>query len=260
MENNLINNIRFLRKKHQLTQDEMASALGVKRAVIGSYEEGRAVPKITILQKICTHFKISIDELINSDLSNSSTITDKITGKNLRILSTVVNQENNELVSIVPQKASAGYLNGYSDPEYIETLPSFSMPFPELSKERTYRVFQIKGDSMFPVPPGSYIFCEYILDWTDIKDGKAHILITFDEGIVYKRIYNRINESQNLLLKSDNPEYEPYTVPIQSILEVWKALGYLTFDLQDSSGLNIQQLKNMIFEMQEEITRIKDSF
>lgn len=255
--NFLNQNIRHLRKENKFTQDEMALKLGVKRPMIGSYEENRAVPKVAVMQKISSLFNVGIDELINTDLSKGFSSVNKAKGSNLRVLSTIVDENNIERISVVPVKASAGYLNGYADPEFVGTLPTFSMPIPELSNERTYRVFQIKGDSMLPIPSGAYIFCEYVLDWADVKDGKPHVLITTDEGVVYKRIYDQIEEKGNLLLKSDNPEYQPYEVSTESILEVWKALGYLSFDLPETSNLNMQNLSNMMLIMQKEIADLK---
>ncbi len=255
--NFLNQNIKYLRKEYKLTQDGLASKLEIKRSLIGSYEEGRAVPKIQVMQKLSDFFGINIDSLINNDLSKGHTPLQFEKGSKLRILSTVVDQEGDELVTLVPVKASAGYLNGYADTEFIESLPRFSMPFPELSKDRTYRVFQIKGDSMLPVPSGSYIFCEYIQDWTDIKDGKTHIIVTSDDGVVYKRAYNKLEQKRCLSLKSDNPEYPPYEVPVDSILEVWKALGYLSFDLPDASTVNFQNLSNVVMGLQKEVDLLK---
>ncbi len=255
--NYLNQNIRYLRKENRLTQEEMAATLDVKRPMIGSYEEGRAVPKIAVIQKLSAFFNVSIDELVNHDLSKGYASAKRAKGTQLRVLSTVVGQENNELVTLIPVKASAGYLCGYSDPEYIGSMPRFSMPFPELSRDRTYRVFQIKGESMLPVPSGAYIVCVYVQDWTGLKDGKTHIVITSGEGIVYKRVFNQIDEKRSLLLKSDNPDYKPYEVSVESVLEVWKALGYLSFDLPDAAMGNVQSLSNMILGMREEIAKLR---
>ena len=167
----------------------------------------------------------------------------------------MVTPDNEERIAIVPLKASAGYLNGRSDPEYFAGLPHFSMPVPELSHGRSYRVFQIKGDSMLPVPPGSYIFCEYIENVGSIHEGKTYVLITADEGIVYKRVYHR--SERELLLKSDNPEYAPYTIGTDTLLEIWRAVGYLSFDLPDQDAVQVQKLSSVIFKLEEELKMLK---
>ncbi len=251
-------NIKYLRKVRNLTQDQLADKIGVNRAMIGSYEEGRAVPKLPALQILSHYFNVSIDSLVNIDLStesNSAGETQNIdsVGKNLRILTTLVDRNDKELITLVPVKASAGYAKGYSDPDYVETLPKFSLPFTELSRERTYRAFQISGNSMEPIPSGAYIICEYVQNWSDVKSGKTYIVVTKDDGVVYKRIYN----NDTLLLKSDNPEYNPYTIPLNSISEIWKALGYISFSLPEPDEMHLGKLAAMVYKMQTELDELK---
>jgi transcriptional regulator with XRE-family HTH domain len=261
MENVFSSNIKYLRKSKGLTQDQFADKIGVNRAMIGSYEEGRALPKLSVMQDIAHYFSISIDDLINKDLSatakNEEEETVDIKGNTLRIVTTIVDRDNNELITLVPVKAAAGYLNGYADPDYMEALPRFALPFPELSRERTYRAFQINGDSMDPVPSGAYIISEYLQNWHDINDGKSYILITRDEGIVYKRVY--MHSSGELWLKSDNPQYEAYSVHMSRLLEVWKAVGYICTALPDVDTMSLSKLSSMVYEMKQEINKLKDN-
>jgi len=253
-------NIKYLRKVRNLTQDQLADKIGVNRAMIGSYEEGRAVPKLPALQILSHYFNVSIDSLVNIDLSTESSSAGETqnidsAGKNLRILTTLVDRNDKELITLVPVKASAGYAKGYSDPDYVETLPKFSLPFTELSRERTYRAFQISGNSMEPIPSGAYIICEYLQNWSDVKSGKTYIVVTKDDGVVYKRLYN--NDNDTLLLKSDNPEYNPYTIPLNSISEIWKALGYISFSLPEPDEMHLGKLAAMVYKMQTELDELK---
>ena len=257
-------NIKHLRKSKGLTQEELAKSLGVNRAMIGSYEENRAVPKLAVLQDIAYYFSILIDDLLKIKLWEKSKLdlenklaSDYTKGSNLRIVSTVVDNEDKELITTVPIQASAGYTNGYSDPTYIEELPHFSLPLVELSKERTYRVFQIKGDSMEPLKSGSYIICEYLANWEEIIDNKAYILISKDEGIVYKRLVNKVKEAGEIILKSDNPEYSPYSINAEDVFEIWKALGFISFNLPETNDLSNNKLHQMIIEMKKDIDNLK---
>lgn len=246
-------NMRYLRRQKGMTQGDLADKLTVKRSLIGSYEEGRGVPKLSVLKQMADLFEVSVDELVAVDLSETRGRIPEATGK-LNLLSIVVTPDNEERIAIVPVKASAGYLSGRADVGYMEQLPNFSMPVAELSKGKTYRVFQIKGDSMLPVPPGSYIFCDYVEHLSGIREGKPYVLITADEGIVYKRIF-MINDTQ-LLLKSDNPEYEPYTVDVSSVLEIWKAIGFLSFELPEPDAMNFQKISSLVNKLQEELTKL----
>jgi len=255
-------NMKFLRKQRAMTQGQLADLLNSKRSLIGSYEEGRGVPKLSIIGRMAEIFEVSMDHLLAVDLSGIENgklnrIEAKIEkGSGLKVLSVVVTPENDELISIVPVKASAGYLNGRADAGYIGQLPHFSMPVAELSQGRSYRVFQLKGDSMLPLTPGSYIFCDYVEEAADIHEGKPYVLITSDEGIIYKRIF--LPSENQLQLKSDNPEYEPYTIETTSVLEIWRALGFLSFELPEPDALNVQKLSAVVAKMQEKLAKMRE--
>ncbi|MFN7791477.1 MAG: helix-turn-helix transcriptional regulator, partial [Cyclobacteriaceae bacterium] len=62
-------NMRSLRKRLKLTQDQFAAKLDIKRSLLGAYEEGRAEPKLELLQKIAEVFHVTVDDLIGKDLS-----------------------------------------------------------------------------------------------------------------------------------------------------------------------------------------------
>ncbi|PLX11847.1 MAG: transcriptional regulator [Marinilabiliales bacterium] len=253
-------NIKYLRKEKGLTQDELAKNIGVNRAMIGSYEENRAIPKLSVLKDLAYFFDISIDVLAKLRLWESQEVSKEkmLRGDNLRVLTTAVDQSNKELITTVPIKASAGYTSGYSDPQYIEELPHFALPFVELSKEKSYRVFQIKGDSMEPIKSGSYIICEYLLNWVEIQNGNTYIVISKDDGIVYKRLYNHLKDTNEIVLKSDNKEYHDYTLKTEEIHEVWKALGFISFSLPEGeSNVSVNKLHDMILEMKNELNQLK---
>ncbi len=234
----LSSNIKFLRKKNGLTQKQFAEKLGITRSLVGSYEEKRAEPKLMLLQQIAHFFNITTDQLISHDFSSQElpddTNLEYISGKKLRILNIVSDQKNKEQITVVPVKAAAGYAKGYADAEFVETLPKFSLPLPELSKERSYRLFQIQGESMNPVPSGAYIISEYIQNWQNVKDGKTYIIITENDGVIYKRVFKK---EQFLLLRSDNPDFQPYSIPLKNVCEIWFALGYITFQLPETKNI-----------------------
>jgi len=233
-------NIKYLRARKGLTQAEMAKELALNRTAIGAYEDGRAEPKLQVLRKIATLFDVSIDDMLHLDLSLGA-LASKPNEDSLRILPVSIDQSTGEeLIPLIPEKAAAGYTKGYSDAEYIESLPHFSLPLPELDKNRTYRSFQIEGESMLPIVSGSYIICEYLEDWRRIKSGECYILITHDEGIVFKRVEPNLKE-RKLLLISDNSEYEAYEIELSQVLEVWQARGVISFNLEQNLNPLLKQ-------------------
>lgn len=252
-------NLKFLRKQSGLSQTEFANKIGVNRPIIGSYEEGRAEPKFETLQNISHFFNITLDYLLQKNLSQGSELLiNKINGRDLRILPIIVNSADEELIPLVPIKAVAGYMNSYEDIDFVENLPKFSLPVPETS-QGTFRAFQIKGDSMLPIQPGSYILSEFIENWNWIKDGETYIVVSKDEGVVYKRVFNKIDDSKSLELHSDNTDYNSFSIPINNVVEVWKAKGYLSFEMPEQATNNptVNDLSHMMAKLQGEVEKLK---
>jgi transcriptional regulator with XRE-family HTH domain len=211
----LSSNIRFLRKRKRLTQSGLADLLGINRSGINNYENGSVIPPVNVLIALSDLFHISIDTLLRINLSklresqmylieNGSDVFVK--GNELRVLTTTVNSRNQDNIELVSIKAKAGYTTGYFDPEFIAGLPVFQLPF--LSKEKKYRTFQVSGDSMLPIPDKSWVTGEYVQDLTDIKNDDLYIILTLNEGIVFKKVKNELKEKGSLRMISTNPEYE----------------------------------------------------
>ncbi|HRW69098.1 MAG: LexA family transcriptional regulator [Lentimicrobium sp.] len=228
-------NIKLLRKRRGRTQDDVAFALDMKRSTLSGYENEVAQPGIEALLQLSNYYGVSVDTLLKIDLSGlrESELSQLekgydifITGSKIRVLATTVDSGNNENVELVNQKASAGYRTGFADPEYIKVLPTFHMPF--LSKEKKYRTFQINGDSMLPIPDGSWVTGEFVQNWNLIRDGQPYIILTLNDGIMFKVVFNLIRTESRLSLHSLNPLYEPYDVEIKDVREVWKFVHYIS--------------------------------
>ena len=256
---NISSNLKYLRKKKGLTQQQFADEIGIKRSLVGAYEEDRAEPKYDLLKRIAEYHDFTIDEFINEEINDKWKPKPKGHGSNLRILSISVNQDDNENIELVPVKASAGYLNGFSDPEYIKDLPKFQLPLPSL-KQGTFRGFEIMGDSMLPIQPGSIVIGEYLENWSDVKTGETYIIISKNEGVVYKRAGNRFKENKELKLISDNKVYDPYSIASDDIMEIWKAKAYITSSLPDPTPEpTMETLTHMMSQMQKSISQMNKS-
>ncbi|MBT2558282.1 helix-turn-helix domain-containing protein [Hymenobacter sp. ISL-91] len=266
-------NLKFWRRELSLTQAQMAEKLGIKRSLVGAYEEGRAEPKLATLVNMARLFGITLDALVTTDFSKkknakaaaqlqaqnaqmAATDTSAVHagGGKLRILALTVDREQNENIELVPQKAAAGYLNGYADPEYLEELPKFRLPM--LGSSGTFRAFEIAGDSMLPIASGTVIVGRYIDDWLNLKDGTPCIIVSSKEGIVFKRVFNRLKDNAMLALHSDNPLYSPYEIDVEDVVEIWEAKAYIssTFPIAD---LSLTRLASIVLDLQQQVSTMK---
>lgn len=254
---NISANLRYLRKKKGLTQQQFADIMEIKRSLVGAYEEDRADPRYDLLKKFALFYELTIDELINEQINDKWKPKPKAEASNIRVLSISVDSADRENIELVPVKASAGYLNGYSDPQFISELPKFHLPF---LKQGTFRAFEIKGDSMLPLPTGSIVIGEYLENWNDIKAGETYIFITKEDGIVYKRAGNKFKENKSLKLVSDNPVYDPYLVSSEDIIEIWRSKAYIsTVFPEPHQEPTMESLNLMMAQMQKSIAQLKPS-
>ncbi len=258
-------NIRYLRQQKNMTQQAFAEWLGITRSSLGAYEEGRAKPNWQVLRTLSERFDLSLDRLLQDDLAalaEQRLKEDKRPGtpkpadpegKSLRVLSITVDSENRENIELVPEKAAAGYLAGYADPEYLKELPRFRLPN---LPEGTYRAFEITGDSMLPIPSGSVIIGEYVTDWTSLREGLPYIVVSKRDGIAFKRVFRQPGNPEVLVMQSDNPAYPAYELRLEEIMEMWQARAYISTIFPDKD-VSLARMMEMVMELQQEVIRLK---
>lgn len=257
-------NIKFLRKRRGLTQEDVSNSLNLKRSTLNNYENLVAQPGMALLIAISDYYKVAIDTLIRVDLPKLPESQVRqiekgydvfIRGTDLRVLATTIGGDNEENIELVPEKAKAGYAAGFADPEYISILPTFRLPF--LSKQKKYRTFQVSGDSMLPIPDKAWVTGVYIQDWSTIRDKDAYIIITSNEGIVFKVVENRLAGEGKLILHSLNSEYKSYEIEVKDIREVWQFVHYISGELPDNEMASAAELTRTVKALQAEVRAIQ---
>lgn len=217
MKSKISENIRALRKSLGMTQDQFARELNIKRSLVGAYEEGRAEPRIDLLCRMAELGDTTVEVLAGRQSAG---------GGNARSIDTPYGNT----IELVPVKAAAGYLNGYADPDFVNELPRFSLP---VLSHGNYRAFEISGDSMLPLESGTIVVGEYVHDLNGIRNGKTYVLVTRNEGVVYKRVFNYVSESGKLFLVSDNRQYAPYQIDAGEVIEIWSAKAYISLNFPE---------------------------
>ena len=242
-------NLKYLRKLRGWTQEEFANKLNIKRSLIGAYEEERAEPRLEVLEIVAELFKLTLDELLLKDLSLSVQSGSYLQKRRMQKMG---NQERN-LIHSVPVKAAAGYLAGYADTEFIDELNTFTLP---MLAGGNYRAFEIIGDSMLPTPSGSIIVGEKIGAIDELKNNQAYIVVSRNEGIVYKRIVRNNKLKNKLSLVSDNPSYQPYQVNTEDILELWLAQVVIG-KVASQQRWDVNSLASLVNNLQDQVSTLK---
>jgi transcriptional regulator with XRE-family HTH domain len=244
-----VENISWLRRSRNLSQQELADILEIKRTTLSAYEQGKAEPNITTLKKYAEYFEVSIDDMINKPMAKP--ILPDNSDPKIKVLAITVDNEDRENIEFVPVKASAGYLSSYGDPEYVRDLPKFRLP---MLPHGTFRAFEVHGDSMLPIVSGSVIIGQYVETLRDIKLGDTYIFITSHHGILFKRAAHI--DKQRILLKSDNPLYHSYDLPLSEVNEIWKTKLYMSYHFPDPNS-TLDRIESSIANLQEEVKRMR---
>lgn len=227
-------NLKFLRERRKISQEQLAQELGMTRAKLAALELGntKAPPPEDYLN-ISSFFNMSIDTLLKIDLTKIGELKIReleaghdvyMKGGHLRVLAISVDKSNQEHVEYVPVKAQAGYAVGYHDPEFIKKLPKYSLP--NVPKVGTFRIFPTVGDSMLPIPEGSEILARYVADWTSLKPDTLCIVVLITEQNVVFKMLTTDSVSGMATLRSLNPLYAPYQAALTDIAEVWEFYAY----------------------------------
>lgn len=240
-------NLKFLRKLRGWTQEEFARKLKIKRSLLGAYEEERADPRLEVLEIVCQMFKMTMDDVLLKDVSNTKGSTYLEKRRQMKMVSNIAE------IQFVPVKAAAGYLAGYADPEFLDELNTFTLP---MLAGGSYRAFEIIGDSMLPTQSGSVIVGEKVNDLEDIKTSNTYIVISRNEGIVYKRVLRNNRSKTKVTLVSDNPIYEPYQVNAEDIMELWQAQMIIS-KANVQQRWDVNQLASLVNNLQEQVVTMK---
>ncbi len=174
--------------------------------------------------------------------------------KSFRVLTIVTNPTGDEKIIHVPVPAQAGYASEMTDPTFVQDLPVFSLPDYKY-RVGTHRSFDVAGDSMEPTLfEGDKVICSFIeptLWETSIKDHYVYVIVTRGD-IVVKRPLNKLASDKQLELLSDNSFYEPYTVNVGDIREIWYVRAKISPFLPSPSNIQnnyqeeFRQLQNIV--------------
>ena len=263
----LANNLKFLRKKSGKTQDALSSAVNIGRTTIANYEAGISEPNLETLVTFSTFFGVSLDDLLSKNMedivkSNEKDIMLRAVSPNVttgyssipRIIT--VDNSGNDNIIYVPVKARAGYLSGYGDAEFMETLPTFRLPG---LNNATYRMFEVDGPSMAPnVLHGDRIIGEWIDELDKIRDNRVYVIV-HEGGVAMKRLVNRLKERGKLYLKSDTiahrHEFPTVEIDPADVKEVWYGRMKISSDFSEPAEvyhrladleMDVMEMKNAI--------------
>ena len=220
--------IKKLRLNQKMTQSELGKLTGFKQNTISQHEKGKRDIDEGDILKYCRALGISPQDLF--DMSSN-----KRTSKELSIIynkleskrqakvydfaSRQLDEQNgiqeDKVVYLVRGRQSAAGSMIHVDDVDVEmgVLPSSIVP------NGANELVQITGDSMEPIiKKGSEVYLRY---QPTVEDGEVAIVRIEDDGVTCKYLYR---DGKNVILKSENPEYEDIVVDAEKVSVIGKVL------------------------------------
>lgn len=185
-------NLKYLRKKYNLEQQELAEDLGKKSgSTVSDWERGKFVPRIGTLNQLAERFNISVNDLMRTDLTKYAPIAPNMI-------------EIKEMVKVpVLGKIACGQpIDAIENIAEYRSIPKDFKPKGELF------FLEAQGDSMEPrIPNGAYVLCR---KQEDVENGEiAAVLLNGDQETTLKKV---IKQGNTILLQALNEKYTPYIV------------------------------------------------
>ncbi|MES2518292.1 MAG: XRE family transcriptional regulator [Bacteroidota bacterium] len=328
------NNIKYLRRLNGLTQEQFARRIGIKRSLLGAYEEARANPNLENLKTIAQVFGTSVDSLIKTDirkiretpgislsqsttgiiqqpihqhvlqpaqnqpeprqfsispepqsvakivedffqekeetviapqrqvsqrnyLADNDTSFQKFVDNHLHTVSNPTKAEvesspknTSKVIPYVKTNVVKDYITNCQKSDFLRSLPTISLPFITTEKNRA---FEMGND--FPMQ-NSIVIGNGISDWSEIQDGKFYVLVTNQQGVIYRRVYNQVKIKGALLLSSDNSNIPSLEIAIKDIIEVWEVNSFISQQLPEPH-ISLERVKSLVDELTVELDRLR---
>ncbi|MGL4596606.1 MAG: XRE family transcriptional regulator [Bacteroidia bacterium] len=223
----LAQRIKLLRKTLDLNQTVFAAEIGITQTSLSQIEGGKNGISYDVYKAIIARFNVDPFWLMDGQGEMLRTENAAKASGSVLPLVVTVDSEGEENIVVVDKKAAAGYLQGMTDPEYVNRLPAFRLPG---FYGRTFRAFEVSGDSMLPnIYPGDMLVGAYEESLQHLKNDQVYIVVLNDGSIVVKRL--RKPDPNRIELRSDNTVYEPYEVSAADIAQVWQVQARLTKEI-----------------------------
>lgn len=220
-------NIKNIRQLYNLTQEEFALALGITRELVNKMEKGKCgISRGTkaLLQQFVESRKCENNSLQTvSDVQIFGTPRSRAASQPYYLERR--EQKKTSLAMQVPLvgiKAQAGYVRGFEQVDYLDTLEKYSLPPGVNPTGAVWSYFEVDGESMEPTLYAGDVILASMLpheDWADVKNFCVYIILT-SEQLMVKRVYQK--SAAEWVLISDNEDVAPQVVlPVDAIKQVW---------------------------------------
>ncbi|AWV98867.1 helix-turn-helix transcriptional regulator [Arcticibacterium luteifluviistationis] len=271
-------NLRFLREEIDISQTDMGDRLGLTRASIDAYEDGRAMPPYQKLKRIADHFNLSVETMTEDELWGSplekeierlkqieeeeedekdiilreegsdATLEEQLHSLNISLTDSGESKQGLPLIPLVELKHFAKYLNS----SWASLEPQLKKVSFDLPKDGNYRAFETGQD--FPFPK-SVLFVSPIENFSAVEDGDRYVVVSKSHGILYRTVFSQIGRKGTVILSAEVGDIDTIEIPVSEIKELWAVKGFFSKTLPQPTK-DLSTINDLVEKLQAELKRL----
>ena len=195
---------------------------------------------------------------MNSQLSDEE--LHMLSQKKLKAINlTGVNERKEIKIVSIKKNQHSDYIDNCTNPTYINDLQPFKFPL-TLKEKHIYRAFYAEdSENINTINSGDTIIGRSINNFSEIISNEIYVLVT-KTNIILCRVYSILPIKELLVCKTDDLNNDWFTLPFDSIQEIWIAEGKYSTQLEPfitDLSFNIKHLENTLTKIEKEITFLK---
>lgn len=262
---NIGERIRNLRVNNHHSQLFVADLLNLSRSNYSQIELGNQYPTFETLYTISRYYSKSYDWLLHGfdgaakgELSAEEIAI--LANKKFKEVTMAANKKTGEVkVVAVTKNHLSNYIEQLSSPDFLDKLPSFRFPL-LLNEGNFYRAFKTEDRGVInTIHSGDTVIGKYLNDFSQVILNDIYIVVTYT-NIILCRIYSIIPMKELLICKTDDLNNKWFTLPFNTIQEIWQAEGKYSTRLEpiiSDLDVNIKKLEVTLNKIEKEIVSLK---
>lgn len=224
-------NVKEIREKLRLSQQELADKTGIPKDRIAKWEQGKGSPKVEDSAILKKFFEEDVPRELNEKsesygLSEGTELIESLHDAKDYLSKRRALKTNDEvlMVPLVPVKAQAGYAKGYGNTDFVQKLKTYPI-LPGIDPHGAdWRYFEVEGDSMEETfKQGQYILASQVIkeDWRDISNFYVYVIIT-DDKVMIKRLAKVKGKDYWAAISDNEDKHRQFRLPVADVKELWK--------------------------------------
>ena len=204
--------LKELIDKKELTPYRIGVDTSVKKQSVMNYLTGKTVPNGDALKELSNYLKVSIDYLMDNEVSYITHIENSLDG-----------------LPVIPFDAVAGWNSIDSPGVSLDNLDRYVVP--EFTSKGAEFIIRVSGSSMYPkYSNGDLLACRKVHEILFFQWGKIYV-IDSSQGAMIKRIYEDLNNPDMIICHSDNTDHYPrFSIPKTDIRSLSIVLGVIRME------------------------------